>query len=236
MEEFCAENGFISLADITIKDLRELRERQLDSPISAAKKLVRLKPFFKFAVESGRISASPATRIRPPSLMGTSATLPLADEEIEALHAAVPRLKEQQAVWGPAAGSDHLDRIPVQLRVLEYNSFRISDGVKLSLADIVGGKHFLFEQEKTGEPVYVPLPKDVLDHLTALPLANGKHYFWTEEGKIVTASRNYRRSLRALCKLIGKNDIHPHRWRDTFAARLLEQGVPIEVVSRLLGH
>lgn len=236
LEEFCAEKGFISLADITINDLREFRERQLDSPISAAKKLERLKAFFNFAVESGWISASPATRIKPPSLRGTSATLPLTDEEIEALHAAVPRLKEQQAVWGAAASSDHLDRLPVLLRVLEYSGLRISDGVKLSTADIVGGKLFLFEQEKTGEPVYVPLPKDVLEQLAALPLLNGKYYFWTGEGKIDTAAGNYRRSLRALRKLIGRNDIHPHRWRDTFAVRLLEQGVPIEVVSRLLGH
>jgi integrase len=29
---------------------------------------------------------------------------------------------------------------------------------------------------------------------------------------------------------------HPHRFRDTFAVRLLEKGVPIDQVSTLLGH
>ena len=29
---------------------------------------------------------------------------------------------------------------------------------------------------------------------------------------------------------------HPHQLRDTFAVGLLEQGVPLEEVSKLLGH
>ncbi len=42
--------------------------------------------------------------------------------------------------------------------------------------------------------------------------------------------------LRKLFKLAGVNRGHPHRFRDTFAAELLLQGVPIERVSVLLGH
>lgn len=236
LEEFCAEKGFLSLADITINDLREFRERQLDSPISAAKKLERLKAFFKFGVESGWISASPAARIKPPSLKGTLATLPLTDEEIEALHSAIPRLRAEMDPRGDSANSRHLDRLAALLRVLEYSGLRISDAANLSTSDIVGGKLFLFAQEKTGEPVYVPLPEDVLQMLAALPLFMGKYYFRTGDGKIEAVAGHYRKSLRRLRQLIGKDDIHPHRWRDTFAVRLLEQGVPIEIVSRLLGH
>ncbi|SRR6266849_6378392 len=34
----------------------------------------------------------------------------------------------------------------------------------------------------------------------------------------------------------GQPDGHPHQLRDTFAVSLLEKGVPLEEVSKLLGH
>ena len=34
----------------------------------------------------------------------------------------------------------------------------------------------------------------------------------------------------------GVDDVHPHRFRDTVAVRLLENGVPLERVAKILGH
>lgn len=42
--------------------------------------------------------------------------------------------------------------------------------------------------------------------------------------------------LRAVGKACGVDDCRPHRLRDTFAVRLLTKGVPLEDVSKLLGH
>lgn len=42
--------------------------------------------------------------------------------------------------------------------------------------------------------------------------------------------------LQAVGKACGVDDCRPHRLRDTFAVRLLTKGVPLEDVSRLLGH
>ena len=42
--------------------------------------------------------------------------------------------------------------------------------------------------------------------------------------------------LRAIGKSCGIDDCRPHRLRDTFAVRLLTKGVPLEDVSKLLGH
>ena len=42
--------------------------------------------------------------------------------------------------------------------------------------------------------------------------------------------------LQAVGKACGVADCRPHRLRDTFAVRLLTKGVPLEDVSKLLGH
>ena len=42
--------------------------------------------------------------------------------------------------------------------------------------------------------------------------------------------------LRAVGKACDVDDCRPHRLRDTFAVRLLVKGVPLEDVSKLLGH
>jgi integrase len=76
----------------------------------------------------------------------------------------------------------------------------------------------------------------VIDAINRLPLYCGRYFFWTGVGKVTTAAGNYRRTLRALAAEAGLEDVHPHRFRDTLAVRLLKEGVPIERVSKLLGH
>lgn len=49
-------------------------------------------------------------------------------------------------------------------------------------------------------------------------------------------SREVHVRMKAVGKRIGVDDCRPHRFRDTFAVRLLLQGVQLDDVSRLLGH
>lgn len=44
------------------------------------------------------------------------------------------------------------------------------------------------------------------------------------------------RMLRELGRRTGVNNVHPHRFRRTMATNALNRGMPIEQVSRLLGH
>lgn len=44
------------------------------------------------------------------------------------------------------------------------------------------------------------------------------------------------RSLRELGERSGVNQVHPHRFRRTFATRLLHKGVPIDQIQKFLGH
>src|SRR5204862_192025 len=68
---------------------------------------------------------------------------------------------------------------------------------------------------------------------------NPRYVFWnTGTGKEQSAVTNWQHDLRALFRgTFGEDtDFTPHCLRDTFAVSLLEKGVPLEEVSKLLGH
>jgi integrase/recombinase XerD len=47
---------------------------------------------------------------------------------------------------------------------------------------------------------------------------------------------NWQHDLRQVFRAAKQPDGHPHQLRDTFAVNLLQRGVPLEDVSKLLGH
>jgi integrase/recombinase XerD len=122
------------------------------------------------------------------------------------------------------------------LLVLRYTGMRIRDAVQLDESKVQPGKIFLYQQ-KTGEPVYVPIPKFLNDTLEVLPgRTSDRYFFWSGEGNPRSAVGDWQRSFRKLFALAKVGDAHPHRLRDTFAVELLLKDVPMEDVSILLGH
>jgi integrase/recombinase XerD len=61
--------------------------------------------------------------------------------------------------------------------------------------------------------------------------------FWNAgTGKPQTAVTNWQHDLRQVFRAAGMLEGHPHQLRHTFAVSLLEKGVPLEEVSKALGH
>lgn len=218
LKQFAATRGLAELSEISVDVARQFRESWDDGPISSTKKLERFRAFCRFSMTAGWMKENPAKAVAPPKTR-TPPTLPMTDTEIAAAlkHADEPR-------WHAL------------ILVLRWSGLRIGDAMKLTTDKLDGNRLFL-RTEKTGTPVYVPIPEFVVAELKSLPL-HGGYFFWRRAGESLldTATGNARRALRKISKAAGIKGMHPHRFRDSFAVGLLENNVPIETVSILLGH
>jgi integrase len=96
------------------------------------------------------------------------------------------------------------------------------------------------KRKKTGVPVSNPVPTDVAEDLLKIENASPVYFFWSGHGKVQSATSNWGQRYIAPCfKAAGiesEGNMLSHRLRDTFAVDLLEKGVPMEEVSKLLGQ
>jgi site-specific recombinase XerD len=80
------------VSQLDVERLRRFRETWADGAVSVAKKLERLRTFFRFANESGWIDRNPAKLIRSPKVT-LKLTLPFTDEEMERILAAASDIR-----------------------------------------------------------------------------------------------------------------------------------------------
>jgi integrase/recombinase XerD len=139
-------------------------------------------------------------------------------------------------VRGPSGGNGFLNaqRLRALIRLMRYSGLRISDAVNLSTDRMTDDKLFLYTQ-KTGTAVNTVLPPLVVKELATTPRVTDKLYFWSGNGELETAVKDWQAKIRTLFDLAnvdkGENFMVSHRLRDTFAVECLLAGVPLERVS-----
>ena len=126
-------------------------------------------------------------------------------------------------------------RIRAMILLLRYSGLRISDAAVLERSRLKSDKLFLYTQ-KTGTPVWVPLPPKTVEALSQSPSDNQKYFFWNGNCLPTSAVKIWERTFGTVFEKAKIPDGTIHRFRDTFAVKLLLTGVPIEQVSVLLGH
>ena len=231
--EFMGKRSHFFAHEISLEDLTEFRagwEDQYPSSTTRAKVQERLRGFLRYCYESRLIDRVPVMSTikvdEPP-------TLPLTDKEYLKLLEVIP-----EEFPAPKA-----TRVRALVRLMRSSGLAIRDVVTLERNELHHGSDGLHRivtsRQKTGTHVSVPIPPDVADEIKAAMKLNEcpKYIFWnTGTGKPQTAVTNWQHDLRQVFRAAKQPKGHPHQLRDTFAVNLLQRGVPLEDVSKLLGH
>jgi integrase/recombinase XerD len=228
--DFAQKRGLRYLKELDLVMLDEFRAGWKDGARSSAKKLERLRAFFRFAQDREWVGKNPAARLRAPKVT-LCPTLPYTGEEMLRILAAIDKYKDAF----PARGRQNALRLRGLVLLLRYSGLRIGDAVSLTADRVQGDRLFLYTH-KTGVAVNTILPNFVLKTLDAIPKVTASRFFWDGMGKLETVVGSWRRRLAKLFTLAKVSKGHAHRFRDTFAVELLISGVLIERVSVLLGH
>jgi site-specific recombinase XerD len=121
---------------------------------------------------------------------------------------------------------------------LTHTGLRINELLDLRLSDLdLAGRRLLIRQAKNGADRLVYLTPPVVTalqrHLAVRP-ASADDHLWLQAGQPLTANQvRYRlHGWGQACAVA----VSPHRLRHTFATRLVNHGLPLEAVRKLLGH
>ncbi|WP_188111440.1 site-specific tyrosine recombinase XerD [Nocardioides antri] len=243
--EFLAEVGLESLDAITETTVTEflvrLREGdQVHPPLSAssaARTVVAVRGFHKFAVADGLATIDPAAAVKPPSpAKRLPKALPLAD--VEAI---------LEAAGAPGTTLALRDR--ALLEVLYGTGARISEAVGLDVDDVdtdEGADATVLLRGKGSKERIVPIGSYAREAVAAY-LVRGRPALLAEDKgtpALFLNARGGRLSRQSAWAVLVKaadragvtKDVSPHTLRHSFATHLLDGGADVRVVQELLGH
>ena len=132
------------------------------------------------------------------------------------------------------------------IMLLRQTALRVSDVCTLrkdalSWDPSKGMWRVLLRTQKTGDPVFLPIPGDLKLVLDGLPLPRNAaqdcpYYFWNGQISRRAVVGIAERTLSAVFKKSGVKDAHAYRYRHRLATRLLEGGATFVEVADILGN
>jgi len=227
---FAEMRGLQHLSQVSVDEVRQFRASLRNSANTSQKKLESLRSFFRFCCDSKWIAENPGNLVKAPKVTQRP-TMPYCEDEMKKIIAACSQYPNCHGNYDPEYGP----KLKAFVLLLRHSGLRIGDALMLERKRLKRDRLFLYTQ-KTGTPVYVPLPPELVAALNFCPNRNPEYFFWSGESKLTTAAGNQRKYLNRLFEIAGVRGGKPHRFRDTFAVELLLADVPLERVSILLGH
>jgi integrase/recombinase XerD len=232
---FCEQRHRHFLAGVTAADVTEFRgswQKEYPSSLTRQQVQARLKSFFRYASNLGWIHKNPAIAMSPIKV-DVPPTLPLDEHQYRTLLDRIPDVFRD-----PIKAA----RVRAIVQCMRFTGLAIRDAVCLEKSAVQYDARkritrVVTSRAKTGVDVSVPIPPELAGELRALAGGNPRYVFWhTGNGKPESAVTNWQHDLRELFHESGMPNGHPHQLRDTAAVEWLNAGVPLEEVSRLLGH
>lgn len=235
LREYCEANRVFTLQGLTRERLTGYCATWPDvyaSSYTRSKVRERVRSFLRYCYESQwlpRIPTLPKIKVEEPP------TLPLSEAEYKRLLGAI----------ASTVTKDRRDQVHALIRLMRFSGLAIRDALTLKRSELQHDKkkglyRIVTARQKTGTHVSVPIPPDVAQELLTVLNGNPEYVFWSGEGEEESVTKSwsklYLAPLFKAAKLSSNGYLKSHRLRDTFAVDLLEKGVPLEEVSKLLGH
>lgn len=240
--EYVAGQGVSTLDHVTEATvagfLMRLREGDANHPplgsTSAARTVVAVRGFHKFAFADGLATLDPARAVKPPTpAKRLPKALPLADVE---------------AILEAASAPDTIlalrDRALLEL--LYGTGARISEAVGLDIDDLDTVDATVLLRGKGSKERLVPVGAYALDAVAAYltrarpelasPRTPAGAMFLNARGGRLSRQSSWAVLVKAAERAGVTRDVSPHTLRHSFATHLLDGGADVRVVQELLGH
>jgi integrase len=244
LRAYCAGRGAIYMRDLSIDLLEDFKTRGLPEEMADTTKgkvTAKLRCFLRVAFRRGW-TQSPLAEGVTPHTAPPEQKEPYTDEDVEKILDEALKLNGGREGYASAPQTFRL-----LLELMVESGMRVSDAIRFDPASVQKGESGLWiysftqtKRKRTKRPV--PIEAYISDRLKRAIdgckwLSPGKP-FWYGAG----ARRGYNlgdlvyQFMQTIGKRCGVEDCRPHRLRDTFAVNMLLRGLPLEDVSRLLGH
>jgi len=235
LKAFCETRKIDSVNELTTDHLGGFRAGRALKPITSSKELELLRQFCGFCCDRKWSSENVAKRIKSPRNIKPNDVEPFSTAEVAAII---------KACDGIGRGPYERLRARAMILPLRYTALRIGDVALLGRERIShdGGRWRIFlRTEKSGKPVFLPIPAELKAALDVVPLPRGcgedsRWFFWNGVSSERAMKGIAERSLAAVFKSSMVSGAHAHRFRHTLATELLGSGASFEEVADILGN
>lgn len=248
LRSYCETVGVYAVAGLTVEVLTGYAAtwaERYPSSVTRSKVRERLKTFLRFCYEAQWLPRIPS----PPKIkVDALPTMPLTEDQykrlLDGLYVVNPRRWDGKLSTRGLTDKTHA-RVRALIQLMRWSGLAIQDAATIRkdaiIHDATSGRYRVeTSRQKTGVHVSVVIPNDVALEVLAVAEPDCERVFWTGDGLPTTIAKTWaNRYIRPAFEAAGiECDGHmvSHRLRDTFAVHLLEKGVPLEDVSKALGH
>lgn len=150
----------------------------------------------------------------------------------------LPRVLSRQEILGMIGCTKNVKH-RLLIMLLYSSGLRVSEAVRLKISDICPERGLIFVRQGKGKKDRVTVlserfKKELFSYLCSRG-DQGEYLFPTKRGFLSKKAAQYIIARAAKKSGVGKR-VTPHMLRHSFATHLLEQGLDIRYIQRLLGH
>ena len=219
------EDSGKNLTDITTNDIRLfLGQLKIDGAKNSHIENQRayISAFFQWMQSEDIIEKNPCAKVKPIKCEQVR-RLPYTDVQIDKLRSACDSQKKR-----------------AMLELLLSSGVRCEELISLNIGDIdIRNRTVLVRNGKGGKDrmTYMSeLAAEHIDKYLSTRTDNGVELFRSKNVGPYTSTGSIRKIMVELGEAAGVTNVHPHRFRRTFATNLYKRGMDVHEIQRLMGH